>query len=103
VRWERYPTKMQQAVRRHDALMRTVIARHDGYVFKTIGDACCAAFARPADAVAAILDAQRALAAEGFSAVDGLKVRAALRAGATDERDGENGARRLRCVRRLRA
>ena len=57
MRWERYPAEMQQAVRRHDALMRTAIARHDGYVFKTVGDAFCAAFARPADAVAAILDA----------------------------------------------
>jgi class 3 adenylate cyclase len=54
-RWERYPVEMQQAVRRHDALLRAAIARHDGYVFKTIGDAFCAAFARPADAPEAVV------------------------------------------------
>ena len=53
---------MQAAVRRHDEVMRTAIAEHGGQVFKTIGDAFCAAFARPEDAVAAMLDAQRALA-----------------------------------------
>src|SRR5580700_7410997 len=77
-RWDRDRAAMQDAVRRHDALMRTAIAAHDGYVFKTIGDAFCAAFARPEDAVAAILDGQRALAAEDFSGIDGLRVRAAL-------------------------
>jgi class 3 adenylate cyclase len=57
---------MQDAVRRHDSLMRAAIARHGGVVFKTIGDAFCAAFARPEDAVGATLDVQRALAAEDF-------------------------------------
>ncbi len=80
---------MQDVVRRHDALMQTAIAAHDGYVFKTIGDAFCAAFARPEEAVAAILDAQRALGAEDFSAVDGLRVRAAVHTGTADEREGD--------------
>lgn len=61
-RWERDRAAMQTAVRRHDELMRAAIAAHDGVVFKTVGDAFCAAFARPEDAVAAMLDAQRALA-----------------------------------------
>src|SRR5580692_1128076 len=76
-RWDRDRTAMQDAVRRHDTLMRTAIAHHGGSVFKTVGDAFCAAFARPEDAVAAVLDAQRALGAEDFSAVHGLRVRAA--------------------------
>jgi hypothetical protein len=58
-RWERDRPAMQAAVRRHDHLIRAAIAEHGGYVFKTVGDAFCAAFARPADAVAAILAAQR--------------------------------------------
>ncbi len=65
-RWERDRAAMQDAVRRHDSLMRAAIARHGGVVFKTIGDAFCAAFARPEDAVGATLDVQRALAAEDF-------------------------------------
>jgi class 3 adenylate cyclase len=102
-RWERDRAAMQDAVRRHDALMRAAIAAHDGVVFKTIGDAFCAAFARPEDAVGAMLDAQRALAAEDFSAVDGLRVRAAIHTGTTDERDGDYFGPAVNRVARLLA
>ncbi len=99
-RWDRDRAAMQDAVRRHDALMQTAITKHDGYVFKTIGDAFCAAFARPEDAVAAILDAQHALVAEDFSPIDGLRVRAAVHTGTVDERDGDyfGPARQPRCA-----
>jgi len=86
-RWDRDRAAMELAVRRHDAIMRDAIAAHNGHVFKTIGDAFCAAFARPEDAVAAMFDAQRALGAEDFSAVDGIRVRAAIHTGTADERD----------------
>ena len=88
-RWEREPEAMERAVRRHDELLRVALAQNDGHIFKTVGDAFCVAFSRPADAVTAILDAQRALAAEDFSPVGGLRVRAAIHTGATDERDGD--------------
>ncbi len=88
-RWERDRAAMERALKKHDALLRETISRHGGHVFKTVGDAFCAAFARPEDAVAAMLDAQRALGAEDFSAVDGLHVRAAIHTGTTDERDGD--------------
>ncbi|MGA8534541.1 MAG: adenylate/guanylate cyclase domain-containing protein [Candidatus Tumulicola sp.] len=102
-RWDRDRATMQDAVRRHDALMQTAIAQHDGYVFKTIGDAFCAAFARAEDAVAAILDAQRALSAEDFSRVDGLRVRAAVHTGTADEREGDYFGPALNRVARLLA
>jgi predicted ATPase/class 3 adenylate cyclase len=88
-RWDRDRFAMQEAVRRHDALMRAAISKHHGHVFKTIGDAFCAAFSKPEDAVAAMFDAQRALAAEDFSAVDGIRVRAAIHTGTADERDND--------------
>ncbi len=88
-RWEREPAAMRTAVRRHDDLLRAAIVEHDGYVFKTIGDAFCAAFARPGKAVAAAVVLQRALAAEDFMAVEGLRVRAAVHTGTADERDGD--------------
>jgi class 3 adenylate cyclase len=88
-RWDRYGAAMPIALRRHDELMRSAIVRHGGHVFKTIGDAFCAAFARPGDAVAAVLCLQRAIAAEDFSAVNGLRVRAAIHTGTADERDGD--------------
>src|SRR5271154_4566361 len=75
VRWERDRERMTVALARHDALMQRAIEAHDGYVFKTIGDAFCSAFASAAAALAAALDAQRALAGEDFSAVDGIRVR----------------------------
>jgi predicted ATPase/class 3 adenylate cyclase len=88
-RWERDRSLMEQAVRRHDTLVREAIARHGGYVFKVMGDAFCAAFSAPSDAVAAMLDAQRALAQEDFSALDGLRIRVAIHTGTADEREGD--------------
>ena len=102
-RWERDRAAMQAAVRRHDEVMRTAIAEHGGQIFKTIGDAFCAAFARPEDAVAAMLDAQRAIAAEDFSAIDGLRVRAAIHTGTADERDGDYFGPAVNRVARLLA
>jgi predicted ATPase/class 3 adenylate cyclase len=89
VRWERDCDAMQDALRRHDAILRDTLTGHGGYVFKTIGDAFCAAFSRAEDAVAALIAAQHALAAQDFSAVDGLRIRAAIHTGATEERDGD--------------
>ena len=59
--WEERPDAMRVALARHDEIMRTAIERHNGYVFKTIGDAFCAAFSDPADGVAAAIEAQQTL------------------------------------------
>jgi predicted ATPase len=88
-RWDRDRAAMQAALRRHDELVHATIVAHKGHVFKTMGDAFCAAFARAEDAVAAMLAAQRALAAENFSTVDGLRIRAAIHTGTADERAGD--------------
>jgi predicted ATPase/class 3 adenylate cyclase len=81
-RWERDRTSMATALARHDGLLREAIATHGGTVFKTVGDAFCAAFA-------AVLAAQRALAAEPWGEVGPVRVRMALHAGRTEERDGD--------------
>jgi predicted ATPase/class 3 adenylate cyclase len=88
-RWDRYPAAMVEAIRRHDALVRAAIFAHGGHVFKTLGDAFCAAFQRPEDAIFAMLDARDALAAEDFSTVDGIRIRAAIHSGIADEREGD--------------
>src|SRR5262245_56737434 len=62
--WEREPEQMQLALAHHDAILRTTISTHGGHAYKVIGDAFQAAFAFPAQAVAAALAAQRALAAQ---------------------------------------
>ena len=59
--WERDRGAMQTAVDRHLDLLDTAIASHHGIHFKTVGDAVQAAFPTAPDAVAAALDAQRAL------------------------------------------
>jgi len=103
MRWERDSVAMQEALRRHDALMRAAIVEHGGYVFKTVGDAFCTAFSRPQDALSALLAAQSALAAEDFSAVDGVRVRAAIHTGTADERDDDYFGPSVNRVARLLA
>ncbi|MCC7019652.1 MAG: hypothetical protein IT332_07850 [Ardenticatenales bacterium] len=44
--WERDRDAMQAALAQHDALLRAAIESRNGHVFKTVGDAFCAAFAR---------------------------------------------------------
>ncbi|GAC1418645.1 MAG: hypothetical protein NVSMB64_28250 [Candidatus Velthaea sp.] len=80
---------MRDAVAAHDQLLARVFAEHDGYVFKTVGDAFCVAFARVGAAIDAALAVQRSLASGDWTAVDGLRVRMAIHAGTTDERDGD--------------
>jgi predicted ATPase len=76
-------------LRRHDDILREEIERRRGYVFKTIGDAFCAAFWTVGEALAAAVDVQRRLGREDFARVDGLPVRIAIDAGETDERAGD--------------
>jgi predicted ATPase len=94
---------MLEALLRHDALLRAAIAERGGHVFKTVGDAFCAAFARAPDAVAALIEAQRALAAEDFSAVEGLRVRMAVHFGSADEVAGDYFGTTVNRVARLLA
>src|SRR5215213_7359269 len=80
---------MQAALARHDELLRGAIEEHGGYVFKTVGDAFCAAFLTAPDALEAALDAQRLLLKERWGESDPLRVRMALHMGAAEERDGD--------------
>jgi len=93
-RWESDPAAMQEALRAHDALMRSAIESHGGYVFKTVGDEFCAVFTRSRDAIDAALDAQRALRAADFAGVGDLCVRMALHTGEADEREAITSVRR---------
>jgi predicted ATPase/class 3 adenylate cyclase len=88
-RWEQHLHEMKLAVARHDALMRAAIEPHRGYIFKTVGDAFCAAFPTAPDALAAAVTCQRVLQNEDFSSVDDLRVRMALHTGHADERDAD--------------
>src|ERR1700730_14485738 len=88
-RWEQHREVMQAAIERHDEILRREIETNHGYVFKTVGDAFCAAFGRAEDAITAAIDAQRKLAKEDFTNVDGLRVRMGLHMGEAVERRGD--------------
>jgi predicted ATPase/class 3 adenylate cyclase len=88
-RWDADSIAMRDALRRHDSILRFEIERQRGHVFKTIGDAFCAAFWSAAEALAAAVEIQRRLGREDFSQVGGLAVRIAIHAGESDERDGD--------------
>jgi predicted ATPase/class 3 adenylate cyclase len=88
--WEQSPESMRAALTRHDAILREAIEGHGGFVFKTVGDAFCAAFPTALDALESALAAQRALFSEAWQEEIGtLRVRMALHTGATEERDGD--------------
>jgi class 3 adenylate cyclase len=100
-RWDTEPNAMKHALARHDAILRDCIERHGGYVFKTVGDAFYAAFARATDAAGAAVAAQRGLASESWGEASQGAVRMALHTGAADERDGDYFGPPLNRVARL--
>ena len=81
--WQRAPDVMPAAVARLDALLDQAIAAHHGVrpVEQGEGDSVVAAFDRPSDAIAAALDAQRALQAEPWPEGAALRVRMAVHTG----------------------
>ncbi|MFL5800869.1 MAG: tetratricopeptide repeat protein [Roseiflexaceae bacterium] len=87
--WEQHPQTMPVALARHTAILREAIATHGGVVFKTMGDAACAAFASAPAALTAALAAQRALHAEPWGATGPLRARMALHTGSAEARDGD--------------
>lgn len=100
-RWEQFPEQMQHALARHDILLREAIVAHGGYVFKTMGDAFCAAFSSTSDALNAALSAQRSTHGEDWGEVGPIRVRMALHTGATEERDGDYFGQPVNRVARL--
>ena len=101
--WEQRPDAMRPALARHEDLLRGNIETSGGYVFKTVGDAFCAAFPTANAALQAALAAQLALAVEPWETETPLSVRMALHTGATEERGGDYFGPPLNRVARLMA
>src|SRR5262245_19775684 len=87
--WEQHPQTMPVTLARHTAILHAAIAAQSGVVFKTMGDAACAAFVSAPAALAAALTAQRALYAEPRGETGPLRVRIALHTGSVEARDGD--------------
>src|ERR671921_1271479 len=87
--WELDARAMQAALARHDKLLGLAIEERGGYVFKTVGDAFCAAFPTGPDAMETALETQRRLFSSEWEHIGVLRVRMALHTGAAEERDGD--------------
>src|SRR5262245_46634335 len=77
------------ALARHDALLRVAVEDNRGRVFRSVDGACFAAFGTAAQALAASLAAQRALAAEPWLDGRPLPVRMAIYSGNAELREGD--------------
>jgi predicted ATPase/class 3 adenylate cyclase len=100
-RWDSDAAAMEEAVARHDALLRAIFLGQQGHVFKTMGDQFCVAFTSPSAAVDAALAAQYSLAAADFAAVGGLAARMAIHVGEVQARDADYFGPPLNRVARL--
>jgi class 3 adenylate cyclase len=101
--WEQHPAAMKVAVARHDAILRSAVEAHLGYVVKTTGDGLLAAFATAHAALAAAVQAQRSLLAETWSEIGSLGARMGLHTGPAEERAGDYFGPALNRTARLMA
>jgi predicted ATPase len=92
---------MQAALARHDEILRGAIEERGGFVFKTVGDAFCAAFSSAPEALGAAISAQRALHDEDWEQEAMIRIRVALHMGAVDEQGGDYFGPALNRVARL--
>jgi class 3 adenylate cyclase len=87
--WDAERDAMAEALRRHDEIVRGAIEQAGGYVFKTVGDAFCAAFSAARAGLDAALAAQQELAAQSWPTSRPIVVRMGLHVGVCEERDGD--------------
>jgi predicted ATPase/class 3 adenylate cyclase/DNA-binding CsgD family transcriptional regulator len=101
--WEGDQQAMGAAIARHYELLDAAIVLHGGVrpVEQGEGDSVVGAFARPSDALAAALDAQRAFAREPWAEGGALRIRLALHTGEAQLRgdDCYVGRTVIRCAR----
>jgi predicted ATPase/class 3 adenylate cyclase len=104
--WEQQPEAMRSGLRRHDNILRQAIEDQGGQIFRTVGDAFCAAFPTAAQGLAAALQVQQALVAQDWQA-DGiglaspLHVRICLHSGAAEVQNGDYVGGSLNRIGRL--
>ena len=87
--WDEHPDAMQDALARHDEILRAAVEANDGIVVKTTGDGIHAAFATAHDAVDAAVAMQLALGAEEFAETGTLRVRMGVHTCEAQPREGD--------------
>ena len=99
--WETFHEEMRVALAQHDEIMRAAISANGGVVFKTIGDAFCAAFEIAPEALIAALTAQTNLNEAFSTGPIQIRVRMAIHTGAVEFRDQDYFGQPLNRVARL--
>jgi predicted ATPase/class 3 adenylate cyclase/Tfp pilus assembly protein PilF len=87
--WEQDSERMSQALAAHDVLARRAVESRHGTVVKMTGDGVHAAFDDAADALAATVELQQALADPAATHGLLLRVRCGLHAGVVERRDND--------------
>ena len=87
---QQYPDNVTVLFERHNQILRQAIQTHNGFVFRIVGDAFCAAFQNTGDAMNAALDAQRGLYQEAWSPAP-IKVRMGIHTGLAQPETQSNG------------
>ncbi|MCP4141862.1 MAG: adenylate/guanylate cyclase domain-containing protein [Chloroflexi bacterium] len=101
--WEKHPTAMKLALKKHDSILRETIESNQGFVFKTVGDAFYAAFSIALDGLKAALEIQEKLLTEKWPDDIDIQVRIALHTGNAELRDNDYFGQALNRVARLEA
>jgi len=94
---------MRTALAMHNRIVGAALASHGGVVFKTVGDAFCAAFADPLSALEAAIEIQRALHEVTWPTESGIRVRVGIHTGTARSEDGDYFGPALNRVARLMA
>ena len=92
---------MRSALACHDKIVRDAIEANGGYVFKTIGDAFCAAFNTAVEAIQAAIDTQLVLFFEPWEVDPPVRVRMAIHTGVAEARDNDYYGQPVNRVARL--
>src|SRR5262245_21059896 len=87
--WDQEPDAMQEALARHDAILRDGVAAHGGFVVKGRGDGVHAVFATADAAVRAAIDCELAMSAEPWTVSEQLRARIGIHTGVAELRDGD--------------
>ncbi len=98
---QQHPEAWEAVQARHLAILRAAVHDHHGYVFKTIGDAVCAAFDTVQEGLQAALEAQQALESQSWGEIP-IHVRMGIHTGEAQARDDDyRGYLTLARVKRL--
>ncbi|MBX7044043.1 MAG: tetratricopeptide repeat protein [Ignavibacteria bacterium] len=80
---QEFPDKLHDLLEKHHSILDDSIESNGGFVFRTVGDAYCCAFAVATDAIKAAVEIQRRLAGEDWGAAP-VKVRIGIHSGSAE-------------------